>query len=1050
MKYAVSSDIMLHVTRELDSHRRLRVLDADLKNEIYTKLYKKADGMFRWVECQLNVLRRCATAIRIRGALDDLPADLNTTYERILLNANKDEHEGKVVRRALDWLVAALEPMQLFQIVEGLSIDLGRRTLDRESGPVHGTTLLDILGSLVMYDEATDIVMLSHFSVKEYLTGQPTCINQSMYHINQQDAHERLALLCMCYVSIYLQQSGGHKVSHPDAYSPRIPQYAQGTTMSHRARCHKLPSEPHPLLDYVISHGFQHLAHVNPRKKSILRAIRTLQSDAQQHPSEWEQFCERTYPCHPPWPTLEHDVMLYILVAFAPEPLLRSFIGRARLKPKDGTSPLIYAADFRKIEHARTLLSTGVSVNCRGWNVYGRYQALPIQIVVPHGTFDFPMLDLFLDEGSAVPHEVFIHVFQQHCYIPTHIVSRLLQTDEFVEWAADVQDQELLLLALDFTRYRNGSPSEQEVGVIERRLVQMGCDPSARLNETSFRQAVSAGHVSTVQNILSQSISLPPDIILDASCSNTETICLLLSKGCNVNVSSPTGDTPLHLVMTCPEDDCLESVQVLIDAGCDPSACNLVGKTPLHLAVHRGYISVVECLLTKHSHFLSLDLPLPPDILLSVAGCQSSKATPMVKRLIDNGADIRASCPNGDTLLHLSIWHFPEAESLRRIRLLINAGCHPCVSNLAGETPFHVAANRRNMSVMKYLLTLGISVPSNIILTQFRWDYSSNLSRLCSTIRFLCEKGADIHTLAENGNNLLHSIGTVDDEHQSLDLAKFLVGAGCNPRALNSALETPLHSAARKGHIGVVDYLLSLDIPLPPDILLAATSSSPYCPIKSHMIRYLIDKGANISVVTADGDSPLHLLLAVRDEEYVRLECVRILVEAGCDPRSRNKGGQTPLHNAASCGFVIILKHFLSQGLPLPHDILRASAPKTIRLLLSRGMASISISGDNELMHRALNSGWDEEDCLECTRILIDAGYKPSLRNASGETPMHIAARSGQLSVMKYLLSQNSVKILLDAGCDAHSRNIRGETPVHLAARFGFISILEDKHTASP
>lgn len=45
MKYAVSADIMLHVTRELDSHRRLRVLDADLKNEIYTKLYKKADGM---------------------------------------------------------------------------------------------------------------------------------------------------------------------------------------------------------------------------------------------------------------------------------------------------------------------------------------------------------------------------------------------------------------------------------------------------------------------------------------------------------------------------------------------------------------------------------------------------------------------------------------------------------------------------------------------------------------------------------------------------------------------------------------------------------------------------------------------------------------------------------------------------------------------------------------------------------------------------------------------------------------------------------------------
>lgn len=45
MEYAVSTDIKLHVTRELDSHRRLRIVDPTLKKEINSILCKKADGM---------------------------------------------------------------------------------------------------------------------------------------------------------------------------------------------------------------------------------------------------------------------------------------------------------------------------------------------------------------------------------------------------------------------------------------------------------------------------------------------------------------------------------------------------------------------------------------------------------------------------------------------------------------------------------------------------------------------------------------------------------------------------------------------------------------------------------------------------------------------------------------------------------------------------------------------------------------------------------------------------------------------------------------------
>ena len=96
------------------------------------------------------------TAVQVREVLNHLPSNFNETCERILLKMNEDEHEGEVARRALDWLVVAVAPLQLFQITEGLPIDPVRRVVNRDSGPLHGPALLDVLGSLVTYNEVTD------------------------------------------------------------------------------------------------------------------------------------------------------------------------------------------------------------------------------------------------------------------------------------------------------------------------------------------------------------------------------------------------------------------------------------------------------------------------------------------------------------------------------------------------------------------------------------------------------------------------------------------------------------------------------------------------------------------------------------------------------------------------------------------------------------------------------------------------------------------------------------------------------------------------------
>ena len=121
---------------------------------------------FRWVQCSIDALDRCVTRKEVHNVLHSLPEGLDETYERILLAINMKTTAGELARRALIWLVAALRPLRLAEIMEALSINLQTRTLDSNIGPMHKEALLDACGSLVTYTERTGIIILSHSSVK--------------------------------------------------------------------------------------------------------------------------------------------------------------------------------------------------------------------------------------------------------------------------------------------------------------------------------------------------------------------------------------------------------------------------------------------------------------------------------------------------------------------------------------------------------------------------------------------------------------------------------------------------------------------------------------------------------------------------------------------------------------------------------------------------------------------------------------------------------------------------------------------------------------------
>ncbi|TGJ80329.1 hypothetical protein E0Z10_g8445 [Xylaria hypoxylon] len=84
---ARKEDILLYVASEIDRRikdDRLRTSNTELKDEILTRLSNDADGMFRWVTCQLDYICGCPTDAVRRVALKELPPTLDATYERML------------------------------------------------------------------------------------------------------------------------------------------------------------------------------------------------------------------------------------------------------------------------------------------------------------------------------------------------------------------------------------------------------------------------------------------------------------------------------------------------------------------------------------------------------------------------------------------------------------------------------------------------------------------------------------------------------------------------------------------------------------------------------------------------------------------------------------------------------------------------------------------------------------------------------------------------------------------------------------------------------
>ena len=842
-----------------------------------------------------------------------------------------------------------------------------------------------------------------------------------------------------------------------------------------------------PLLDYVLDDAFDHFGYLGSNFESALPDIRALADDIRQHSEIWDHVCipaRWEIGTQPHWPAARHDLLLYILVAFAPNSFMSAFFRDNALKPKEGTNPLVYAAHFNKDEHARTLLFEGARLCDRGWETSGFRQSLPIEVAFQNR--HYAMIAHFVEEGSTVPPQIFTDSFFK-CnnkslddpyyspVIPSSIARVLVQTDDFAEnmnnhlkevaWRAMKTSDQLLV-------FRDAT--EEDLVSIIRRFIQVADEhfTSKSISEALFRFAIAQGYFSATRYLLTLGTPtpLPSDLLVTlyhypGKWKTTSMIQFLVDNGADVLVHTSNRDSVLHAILWAPgrdpysmvddadEGDILEAVKLVVGYGCDPLEADSRGNTPLRIAVERGHISVAR-------YFHTLGAPLPPDLLVTLnrRGSQSRGATvPMIRFLVENGVNTLSHDSNGDSVLHIALQSFyDENEALEAVKLLVGYGCNPLEANSRGNTPLHIAVQRGHISAVRYLLTLGTApLPPDLFVTLDGFCQWLGQSR----IRFLVENGVNVLANASNGNSLFHTVlQCLYDENEALGAVILLVSYGCNPLEANSRGNTPLHVAVRRGYISVARYFLTLGASLPPD-LLVASSRDLLCWSTAPMIRFLVENGVDVFAHSADGASVLHIALQSFGDESVAFEAVKLLVGYGCDPLEADFRGITPLYIAVERGYISVARYLLTRGTPLPPDLLViAGTAPMIRFLVENGANALSRNSNGDsMLHIALWSSYDDNGSLEAAKLLVSYGCNPLEANSHGNTPLHVAVERGHVSAAQYLLSvgaplppdilitlkdygwdQNRtpmIRFLVENGADVLARASNGDSLLHTALR---------------
>ncbi len=345
----------------------------------------------------------------------------------------------------------------------------------------------------------------------------------------------------------------------------------------------------------------------------------------------------------------------------------------------------------------------------------------------------------------------------------------------------------------------------------------------------------------------------------------------------------------------------------------------------------------------------------------------------------------------------------------------------------------HWSAYNGQIQLVKYFVGLNkFDLEAQDLEGRTPLSYAAQLGYL-EVVKYLIAKGANVQSQDKTGKSPLLWAA----ENGQLETVKVLVQY-CDVRVevCNNKL-TALHYAACYGHLQLVKYLVGLN-----KLDLESQSKNGRTPLvwaydcdHLEVVEFLLEKGAKIDVIDEDGISSL---LAEAFEEG-QWEKVMVLVRC-CEVVSNEKS--TALHYAAADGNIALVEYLVGLNtLDLEAQSIVGVTPlscavwfghiEVVKFLLEKG-ASVHVKEQSENSPFLMAA---REGQLEVVKVLAQYCDVRVVVCNEKLTALHYAARYGHLQLVKYLVGLNKF--------DLETQSINGRTPLVWACDGGHIEVVK-------
>lgn len=450
------------------------------------------------------------------------------------------------------------------------------------------------------------------------------------------------------------------------------------------------------------------------------------------------------------------------------------------------------------------------------------------------------------------------------------------------------------------------------------------------------------------------------------------------------------------------------ALEALMKQRVDVNAPQPDGATALHWAVHWDDLDLALRLLHAGANVNAAnDLRVTPLML----ACEN-RSVAMVQQLLKVGADPNATNSTGETVLMAAA----RTGSLDIVKALLSKKANPNAKDpLHDQTALMWAVAEQHPDVVQALLDAGADVHARsrvrhrTISTGTRYGDQRSVSGVVETdlggftpllfaarvgsvdcAQRLLAAGAKVNESAPDGASVL--VVAAHSGHGAV--AALLLEKGADPNAAEAGY-TALHAAVLRGDLTLVKSLLAHGAR--PDPVLTKGTPSRY---------YSKDYAFREGFI---GATPLWLAARFGESEIMRA-----LAASGADARFRLP--DRPSHRDLQIGEVASVY---------------GSSVLIEALIGARGVG-VFLAGDRRERYEgpgdvaAKADGEDERIALVTAKTALELGAEVNASDVAGNTPLHVAAALGLLSV---------IPLLVDHGAQLDAKNKAGQTPLSIVRR---------------